>query len=223
MSTDSVADTLSKLATHWTEFRPESTYAQVVLVTEPLYNVVGSTGDPKIYGETWRQLLISYGIGTGAHDHCYTTDPLPEGASSHPHFLVGGHMTLQQDGHVPTGGRCYLMPLCQWHNSTTRDGIAQQHNLDRMLELHGYNIGEPAVTFRARLPDERPYALVYQQGDAWFSTNLTEAEEARLASEGLIEEGAGNTVSVSAYMLLKREVEDGRVVYSVLATQLPAG
>ena len=87
--------------------------------------------------------------------------PLPPGGTTHPGFSVGGHVTPNADGNVPTGGDCYLMPLCSWHNSTARDGQVFQHTQTQMLELSGYMQGEPAATFLARMPGEAPLSLVF--------------------------------------------------------------
>ncbi|MFC6663795.1 hypothetical protein [Deinococcus multiflagellatus] len=145
--------------------------------TGDLYNVVGSTYDPKHVpghlGESWKALLISMGIA--ASSPCYVTnDPAPPD-KSHPAFSVGGHMTVQSDGSVPNR-TCFLMPLCSWHNSTSRDGIRFTHTLTQMLQLTGYMLGELAATFQLRLPSDAPYALLYyvESAQDWRFKDLYE-------------------------------------------------
>ncbi|MEL7360853.1 MAG: hypothetical protein AAFN13_02165 [Bacteroidota bacterium] len=100
----------------------------------------------------------------------------PSAGGSHPDFSVGGHMTPNKDGSVPIGGVCYLMPLCYWHNSKSRDDTPFTLSKQRILRLSGYSLGELSATFTLRLPDKRPYAAVYFDGDGWAHANLTEAD-----------------------------------------------
>src|SRR5690606_12242697 len=111
----------------------ESTSAKVTTYSGVLYNVEGSTSDPKIGKKGWKELLIAEGI---SGPNCYVTNPNPSG--THPDFSVGGHMTVNPDGSVPTGGTCYLMPLCWFHNNASKDGIAYSHTQTSMLLLSGY-------------------------------------------------------------------------------------
>lgn len=140
-----------------------STGFKVVNYEGVIYNVEGSTDDPDIDGDSWKELLIKNGI----NGDCYVTSPLPDqDGTSHPGFNVGGHMTPNDDGHVVNGGTCFLMPLCKWHNSTHRDGTPFEHEETKMLELSGYMEGDIAFTFAARLPGDAIYRLVTLEGDA---------------------------------------------------------
>jgi hypothetical protein len=159
----------------------ESTGAQVVNFSGGLYNVDGSTYDPKGVpgnpGVTWRQLLINFGI----NHNCYVTNT-PAGGS-HPDFSVGGHMTTSSNGYVQPGGTCYLMPLCYWHNSTSKNGILFTHTQTSMLQLTGYDQAELAATFQLRLPSGEPFALLYYSEGGWNSQNLSEKQAMNLRSE----------------------------------------
>lgn len=152
----------------------ESTGATRVNYTGGLYNVSGSTDDPKHVpnnnGVAWKQLLINYGI----NGQCYVTNANPGG--SHPDFSVGGHMTPNQNGVVATGGVCYLMPLCHWHNSTSRNGVLFSHTNSNMLRLSGYMQGELALTFQIRLPSSEPFALLCKKDGEWSYRDLSQAE-----------------------------------------------
>ena len=59
-------------------------------------------------------------------------------------------MTKDITGQVPNGGSCYLMPLCSWHNSTARNGVAFKHTKTEMLLLTGYMNCDTALTFSLR-------------------------------------------------------------------------
>lgn len=141
-----------------------STGAKEVDYKGVLYNITGSSRDPRI-GDSWKQLLLSSGI----NGNCYVTNPPAEGGTSHPNFNVGGHMTPSPLGYAKPGGICYLMPLCKWHNSTARDKTPFEHYETRMLELSGYLEGELAATFEARMPGDAEYRLVSVKGDALIS------------------------------------------------------
>lgn len=116
-----------------------STGANLVDFSDDLYNVQGSTKDPKGVpdheGVTWKNLLIR--LGDLADASCYVTNATPDEGSSHPSFAVGGHMTPDSTGTVPVGDVSYLMPLCKWHNSTSRDGVAFEHTETKMLRTDG--------------------------------------------------------------------------------------
>lgn len=154
-----------------------STGAVTVNFSGGLYNVKGSTPDPKKVpnheGVAWKQLLIDYGIS--AANPCYVTNPGAEG--SHPDFSVGGHMTTSYDGNVPTGGSCYLMPLCYWHNSKSRDEVLFYHVRTAMLLLTGYMQGELAATFHLRLPCSEPFGLLYNIDGGWRHHNFATKEQ----------------------------------------------
>ena len=193
-----------------------STSAKVVNFTNGLYNVDGSTYDPKKVpghdGEAWKQLLISYGINA----NCYVTNPNPEG--SHPDFSVGGHMTTNSNGNVPEGGKCYLMPLCFWHNSTSKNGILFTHSATKMLELSGYMQGELAVTFKLRLPSKEPFAvLYYSEEEGWNYQDLTEKQAMNLKSDFLQKLKNGDETK---YVLFER-VREPQTMHYIRKTNLP--
>lgn len=160
---ENIEQALKDFATRYRHIELLSTGYEAVNYGGILYNVSGSSPDPKIDGLAWRKLLISKGID----GDCYVTEPLPdEDGTSHPGFDVGGHMTPNSDGHVPRGGISYLMPLCKWHNSTSRDGVPFEHDETEMLKLTGYMEGDLALTFAARLPGDDTFRLVSLEGDA---------------------------------------------------------
>lgn len=156
-----------------------STEAKVVNFSDDLYNVTGSTDDPShVPGHenvTWKTLLIE--IAGLAEANCYVTNEIPDEKSSHPGFSVGGHMTPNRTGIVRAGKISYLMPLCNWHNNTRRNGIAFKHTETRMLELKGFMEGDSAVTFALRLPSEEQFSLLY------FDPNVGKWEYTKLSSE----------------------------------------
>jgi hypothetical protein len=140
-----------------------STGARVVPYAGVLYNVEGSDGDPPLDPDGWKQLLLDNGID----GDCYVTHPLPDReGTTHPRFKVGGHMTPSPVGHVEQGGICYLMPLCKWHNSTSRNRTPFEHEETRMLKLSGYMEADLAATFLARMPGDAEFRLVSVEGDA---------------------------------------------------------
>jgi hypothetical protein len=141
-----------------------STGARVVPYAGVLYNVEGSSIDPPLDPDGWKQLLLDNGID----GDCYVTHPLPEEGRgrSHPADSVGGHMTPDAEGRVETGGICYLMPLCKWHNHTRRNRTPFEHDETEMLELSGYMMADLAATFLARMPGEAEFRLVSVEGEA---------------------------------------------------------
>lgn len=153
-----------------------STSAELVHSSDLLYNVTGSTEDPRAVeghvGVSWKQLLNRFDGFSAAS--CYVTDPVPEEPSSHPQFLVGGHMTPDSSGQVEIGGVSYLMPLCKWHNSTARDGTPFEHEETRMLKLMGFMEGDTPLTFAARLTGGDAQVLLYfdPRRDTWDSRAL---------------------------------------------------
>lgn len=133
----------------------QSTRSRIVDYPGDLYNVTGSTPDPKAIpgfkGYSWTKLLKSYPEFSGSS--CYVTNSLIGITSSHPGFDVGGHMTPNGNGIVVSGGTSYLMPLCKWHNNPARNGNAFKHTETKMLELSGFMQGDVALTFAMRLDD----------------------------------------------------------------------
>lgn len=156
-----------------------STGASVVNISGTLYNVDGSTPDPKrvpgYKDKSWKDLLIAKGIPSGSP--CYITNAVPAG-TSHPEFSVGGHMTPSSDGNVSVGGSCYLMPECQWHNNKARDGIAFYHSETAMLQLTGYMQGELGATFQIRLPCSEAFGLLYNLEGDWQHQNFATKADA---------------------------------------------
>ncbi len=158
-----------------------STGANIISYSGVIYNVDGSSDDPHqipgSIGYSWKKLLLHYGIGSDSIDNkCYVASPLPTGESSHPDFSVGGHMTENPSGLVTYGGISYLMPLCYWHNSTARNGVAFSLNNQVILELSGYMEKESAAMFALRLPSDKPYAALKLIGGGWHPVNLSGSE-----------------------------------------------
>ncbi len=151
-----------------------STSATPVEVHDDVYNVSGSTWDPKIGGKSWKKLLMSEGI----NDDCYVTNQNPPLGTSHPDFSVGGHVTTNADGIVNEGEESYLMPLCYWHNSTQRDGRVFSHASTTMLRLDGFMQGDTGTTFMARLSDgtDGPARIIFETDDGWDFKKLGREE-----------------------------------------------
>jgi hypothetical protein len=189
----------------------ESTGATVVTYTAGLYNVSGSTNDPKHVpnnnGTTWKQLLINYGINGG----CYVTNANPGG--THPAFSVGGHMTPNQNGVVAAGGICYLMPLCSWHNSTSQNGILFNLASTSILRLTGYMQGELALTFQVRLPSSEPFALLFSKDGAWNYRDVSQSEAESFVSEP-------SAIGADHYVLIER-VRGERTLHYIRNHNLP--
>ena len=182
-----------------------STGSTVVNFSGVLYNVSGSTHDPKEVpgheGDSWKRLLIDQAnLGSAS---CYVTNIEPPHNSSHPGFSVGGHMTTNSDGNVEHGADSYLMPLCYWHNSTARDGEPFQHTQTKMVKLSGYMQGELAATFGLRQPNTSPYALLYfdQVDKNWKYKNLLSHQvsklDSRLTNNCVLFERSDNTQQVN--------------------------
>lgn len=156
------AEVLRQFVDRYGSMQPRSTGARRIQYGDVLYNVDGSTKDPKIDNKTWRGLLVDMGID----DSCYVTNAPPSKKSkSHPDNWLGGHMTSRKDGSVDVGGKCFLMPLCHWHNNTKRNGVAFKLKSQRVLELSGYMLDEPAATFLARAPEGADYRAVFLSAD----------------------------------------------------------
>lgn len=195
----------------------QSTGATVVNYSSNLYNVKGSTNDPaKVpghLGESWKDLLKSYGID---HD-CYVTNSPAPGSSSHPNFSVGGHMTQNSNGSV-SGGTCYLMPLCYWHNSTSRDGVSFTHTETKMLKLTGYMQGELGVTFALRMPSNDRFAVLYHQDNEWKFKNLAD-NQAKILNEDASSIFAKEE-SVEHYVVIERKQAEN-TIHEVVSSKLP--
>lgn len=161
-----------------------STGARLVNYSGVLYNVSGSTPDPKAIrehkGVSWKTLLKRFNDFDDAK--CYVTDPLPGEESNHPEFAVGGHMTPNPSGIVEVGGVTYLMPLCKWHNSTARDGTAFHHEETRMLKLTGFMEGDSSITFALRLDTGISYSKLFLDNDAqeWAVEPVAESDAVSL-------------------------------------------
>lgn len=209
MATPEAAQILKQFYEDFGDAVLKSTSATVVQYPGTLYNVDGSTDDPKIDGVTWKQLLIDNGI----NGNCYVTSPLPTDDSSHPSFNVGGHMTPNSDGSVAIGGICYLMPLCSWHNSKQRDGVPFAHTETTMLQLSGYMQAEPAATFLARQPGDAPYTMVGADGTRLTVHPIGKAQVAALKTARPL---AAGEMSGPAHYLIFRQVHDGDAIRYVI-------
>ena len=158
-----------------------STGAQVIDFPGDLYNVTGSTKDPKAVrdykGLAWKALLKKYPEFTAVN--CYVTNPLPTKSSSHPGFNVGGHMTPNPSGVVQYGAESYLIPLCKWHNSTRRNGVAFSHSNTKVLKLTGYMQGDAAITFALRMDNDNKHTILFRDSprNGWNFTKLSDAKK----------------------------------------------
>lgn len=200
----------------------ESTGATVIPgAPNPIYNVDGSSDDPKIHGDSWKRLFIAVMANAGAAypNNCFVgpTNPVHD---SHPDFRLGGHMTQNPNGSV-TGGTCYLMPLCSWHNSKARDGVPFGPIQPTMVQLTGYLLAEPAALFEARLDGEAAHAVIYEadDGEVDFRTSDSAPEPGRrmlfenasiLADDGL----------PANYVRLRRAERNGRTVYEIVGKRV---
>lgn len=209
MNENIAAQALADFVSRYSGIHIESTSATPVNYSGVLYNVDGSTPDPKINGVTWKQLLIYYGINS----NCYVTHPLPGGGTSHPQFSVGGHMTANSNGSVPTGGSCYLMPLCYWHNSTSNNGVAFQHSNTYMLQLSGYMQGELAATFLARMPGDAPLRIVGADGGLLSIQPADDAILSAMKTAAVTEE---DQIALPSHYIVLRQVEEAGVIRYVI-------
>lgn len=184
-----------------------STSATLVNFSGVLYNVDGSSPDPKIEGESWKGLLQAYRIDSP----CYVENETPTG-NSHPNFNVGGHMTPNSDGKVAMGADTYLMPLCSWHNSKARDGIAFEHSKTLMLKLSGFLESEMAATFLARLPSEERHSIVFSDNENVLRNLDLNEEQAQEVLQGhLATEVFG--CQPSCFVLLERMEDEEKGTY----------
>ncbi len=205
-------DALKQFVEAYAGQRIDSTgYSKVPNVALPIYNVIGSTTDPKIPGfPTWKDLLDHNGF---AGNKCFVTGAADR---SHPGFDVGGHMTHQADGSV-LKGICYLMPLCKLHNGK---GFEKQPfkslTSTTMLQLTGYKPKDVAATFLARLAGDAPVALVFRSGEGLDYRALNDARAD--TREKLFEDVAdsrGNDLP-QHYVMLKRMPDGDRPTYEIV-------
>lgn len=197
---------LSDFVNHYQDVKLQSTGYQVVTYRGVLYNVEGSSDDPEI-GGSWKKLLLRNGI-TGA---CYVAAPLPhDSGTSHPSFAVGGHMTPNRMGRVDRGGNCYLMPLCQWHNSTRRNRIAFHLRTQQILELSGYMQGDLYATFLARQADPAPLRLVTLEKGNLIVQKFNSSKRRLL-----------DIPPTEAALLFRRIEENGRVQFVIEDATIP--
>lgn len=168
------------------EFQTQSTDFEVLNYSGTLFNVSGSTGDPlAIPGySSWKNLLVEAADLESAR--CYVSNLAAPDDTSHDNFSVGGHMTVNEDGSVEIGGISYLMPLCYWHNSTSRDGQPFEVDDRELIRLYGYMQAETFATFAARLPprDDKLFSLVYKnvKEGVWAYSDLTASEASDVTS-----------------------------------------
>lgn len=191
-----------------------STGARVVYEPDDLCNVSGSSDDPSevpgYENYSWKKLLIEKAGLAGAS--CYVTNvPAPAG-SSHPDFSVGGHMTKSADGSVPYGGISYLMPLCKWHNSTARNGMAFEHTETKMLELTGYMQGEIALSFLSRQQSDQDFSLIAYDPDqdSWGFTNINAQEALRIQDVPSLP--TNPFTNISQHLLIERHQNGDRAL-----------
>lgn len=214
---------LAQFVERFQSLRITSTAAAIVTFSGTLYNVEGSTADPKIDGLKWKPLLITLSAGsTGCKitQACYADTPAAPGTSAHPGFDVGGHMTTNSNGTVATGGSCYLMPLCAWHNNPARDGTAFSHANTCMVQLSGYMQAEPFETFFARLDGAAPAAIVYVGEGGLESRSLNDPAQATVKALGLAAAGDGGLPE--SFVILQRVEEDGETFYRIVDSRTPA-
>jgi hypothetical protein len=215
MNENIAAQALADFVSRYSGIHIESTSATPVNYSGVLYNVVGSNKDPEIKNEGWKQLLISNGINS----NCYVSHPLPGAGTTHPQFSVGGHMTVNSNGSVPTGGSCYLMPLCYWHNNSARNGVAFQHTNTYMLQLSGYMQGELAATFLARGAGDAPLRIVGAEGDEMTIQPADRAVFNAMKTAAVTDE---TQLSLPPHYIVFRQVEDaGHIRYVIDEVSLP--
>lgn len=160
----------------------QSTRSRIVDYPDDLYNVTGSTPDPKAIpgfkGYSWTRLLKSY--PEFYECSCYVTNTIIGIAPSHPRFDVGGHMTPNRSGIVDEGGVSYLMPLCKWHNNPARNGVPFKHTKTKMLELSGFMQGDVALTFAMRLNGTPKLLYLDPNSKRWHFKELSSKSNNRI-------------------------------------------
>lgn len=192
----------------------ESTDSKLHFHHGALYNVDGSSDDPKINGESWKGLLIRNGID----GECYVTNVPAPSDKSHPCFSVGGHMTTIESGKVPHGDISYLMPLCSWHNHYARNHEAFELRSPKILKLFGYQLAEPAATFMARAVDGPAYSMVSVavSPDISKATTIARSKSVAPLLEGLSAVGKEHT-----FIMFERLEKNGRVFYKICEANVP--
>ncbi len=215
MELSNEAKALIDFVDKWSGVELFSTGANVVEFSDVLYNVDGSSDDPNINGLSWKQLLIENGVD----GNCYVTNIVPPSGTSHPRFSVGGHMTVNSDGSVAAGGTCYLMPLCSWHNSKSRDGMTFTHDENSMIKLAGYMEGEPSVTFMARLPSDDKYSIVPLSDGTTDTKKLSGAWHGN--QKNLLLRNFATEGRPQHFVLFKRLEKNGKVYHVVEDAVLP--
>lgn len=193
----------------------QSTSAVVVNYSGVVYNVEGSTGDPKINGASWKGLLQANGI----NGPCYVTAPAA-GGHTHDQFNVGGHMTLNADGSVLVGGSCLLMPLCSGHNSTSMNRTPFQHQATTMLQLNGYMQMDIALTFMARMDENIETSMIYKGVDQ--SWNLAGTKHAAQNIKTLNLDAVGSSQAPEQYVTFHRVIENGKTGFRIGEVTLPS-
>lgn len=198
-----------------------STGAKKIEFTGDLYNVSGSTTDPKEVpghkGSSWKKLLIE--VAELKDSSCYVTEPPPEGkGKSHPGFNVGGHMTENSDNTV-TNGICQLMPLCSWHNNKAQNELKYSVSKKVMVELTGYMEGDTAATFLSRsgieiASEQFGMAFFNFEEKAWQSTSI---DKDALNSKAITT--LSGTPGESCYIIFER-LSDG--FFKIKEANLPA-
>lgn len=182
----------------------QSTGFLVVHYSGDLYNVSGSTPDPKAVpgykGATWTKLLK--GNSHFAGKSCYVTDPGPKKPSTHPGFDVGGHMTPTSNGAVEDG-ECYLMPLCKWHNSPYRNGITFKHTETKMLKLIGYMQGDVALTFKMRMAKTHTLLYLDPYSKSWVFKELSDDEKQGIVRMSLTSKS--NTLNSEEFAIFEKQ------------------
>ena len=161
-----------------------STSAEVANISDDVFNVTGSSHDPNIGGKSWKQLLKDNGI----YGPCYVTNQKPDkpDTSHYKGTWLGGHMALTKNGVIKPGGTSYLMPLCSWHNSTSRDEKNFEHSKTKMLKLGGFMEGQNAFTFHMRRKDLGEYRVLHQEAEDWKLDQVapTEITKSSLTTKG---------------------------------------
>ena len=174
-----------------------------------LFNVIGSSDDPKINGKSWKQLFLKYFPDA---DECYVkeSDPLVSG-TTHPEFTLGGHVCTGSSREIGPTEVCYLMPLCSAHNNSNKYEFTS-YDIP-ILELKGYMTDEPAFTFIARMENALPFSIVFAQGMEWYHKNISEEVMSKILETNQLEAlGFGE---LERYAILRRDNSyNGISIYS---------
>lgn len=133
-----------------------ATGARKTKLSGPVYNVSGSGKDPKciegLRNAAWKTVMIDRGIMPSAK--C-PGPPASKPDTTHDdedNFDNGGHVTKNKDNTVGPDKICYLIPLCDWHNHTSRNDTEfnWKGELDA-VELSGYFECIPPQLFLAAM------------------------------------------------------------------------